>query len=87
MNLFIIGNGFDRAHGLPTSYINFRNYLEDEDWQYLVDMEALYDCIPESRREWAEKRLWQEFENNLSAINEAKFIDGGEYRWETGGIW
>lgn len=24
MNLFVIGNGFDRAHGLNTSYIDFR---------------------------------------------------------------
>lgn len=29
-SLFIIGNGFDRAHGLPTSYEDFRNYLLDE---------------------------------------------------------
>lgn len=28
MNLFIIGNGFDLAHKLPTSYKNFRLYLE-----------------------------------------------------------
>ncbi|KAA0768163.1 MULTISPECIES: bacteriophage abortive infection AbiH family protein [Bacillus cereus group] len=25
--LFILGNGFDRAHGLPTSYEHFREYL------------------------------------------------------------
>lgn len=28
-NLFIIGNGFDLAHGLPTSYADFRKYLEN----------------------------------------------------------
>ena len=27
MNLFIIGNGFDIAHGLPTRYNNFRDFL------------------------------------------------------------
>jgi hypothetical protein len=27
-NLFIIGNGFDLDHGLPTAYSNFRKYLE-----------------------------------------------------------
>lgn len=26
-NLFVIGNGFDVAHGLPTRYINFKEYL------------------------------------------------------------
>ena len=25
--LFIIGNGFDIAHGLPTKYSDFQNYL------------------------------------------------------------
>lgn len=29
MNLLIIGNGFDIAHGLPTKYINFLEYIED----------------------------------------------------------
>lgn len=28
--LFIIGNGFDMAHGLPTSYNDFREYLIKE---------------------------------------------------------
>lgn len=30
MNLFIIGNGFDLAHGLKTSYEDFRHYLLEE---------------------------------------------------------
>ena len=25
--LFVIGNGFDIAHGLPTKYSDFRDYL------------------------------------------------------------
>lgn len=29
-SLFIIGNGFDLAHGLPTKYSNFRSFLEKE---------------------------------------------------------
>lgn len=29
-SLFIIGNGFDMAHGLKTSYEDFHKYLEDE---------------------------------------------------------
>lgn len=28
-NLFIIGNGFDIAHGLPTEYEHFKNYVRD----------------------------------------------------------
>jgi len=30
MNLFVIGNGFDRAHNLPTSYNDFHEYLLEE---------------------------------------------------------
>ena len=26
-NLFIIGNGFDRGHDMPTSYNNFKDWL------------------------------------------------------------
>lgn len=26
-SLFIIGNGFDLMHGLPSSYYNFRDYI------------------------------------------------------------
>jgi hypothetical protein len=76
LNLFIIGNGFDRAHGLPTSYVDFRNYLEEDNWDYLVSLEAPYDFVPESKRNLVEEYLWKNFENNLSEINEAEIIDG-----------
>ncbi len=36
-HLFVIGNGFDRAHGLCTSYEDFREFLCEE---YNVDKEA-----------------------------------------------
>ena len=31
--LFIIGNGFDQAHGLRTGYNDFKNYVEEHDYQ------------------------------------------------------
>lgn len=31
MNILIIGNGFDIAHGLPTSYVDFLKYCRDYD--------------------------------------------------------
>lgn len=45
-NLFIIGNGFDISHGLPTAYENFRKFLFDK---YEIDEEELEDftVIPE----------------------------------------
>ena len=29
-SLFITGNGFDIAHGIPTTYADFRNYVIDQ---------------------------------------------------------
>lgn len=38
--LFVIGNGFDIAHGLPTKYSDFRDYLMQK---YAVDEDKFYD--------------------------------------------
>ncbi|WP_035796056.1 bacteriophage abortive infection AbiH family protein [Clostridium akagii] len=77
MNLFVIGNGFDRAHGLNTSYFDFRHYLEEQDWEYLTCIERMYNFVPESKREMVEEHLWKEFEKNLSSANEDEIIDLG----------
>lgn len=79
MNLFVIGNGFDLAHGLKTSYGNFRDYLEEEDWGYLEALENMYGFCIDSKKEWVKEYLWKDFETNLSNIDEARIIDGGEY--------
>lgn len=39
MKLYIVGNGFDLAHGLPTAYWNFREYLEKVDCGFLSAFE------------------------------------------------
>lgn len=44
--LYIIGNGFDLAHGLKTEYINFREYLLKTDEQFVYDLERLYGFYP-----------------------------------------
>ncbi len=46
MKLYIIGNGFDRAHGLKTSYWDFRCYLNRYAKQFLVEFEKLYGHYP-----------------------------------------
>lgn len=79
MNLFIIGNGFDLAHGLPTSYGNFRDYLEEVDWSYLESLENMYGFCIESRRESLINYLWRDFETNLSNIDETTIIEQGEH--------
>ena len=42
MKLFIIGNGFDIGHGLPTRYWDFRNYLEKNYPVFLKSFEEHY---------------------------------------------
>lgn len=41
--LYIIGNGFDLAHGLKTSYCCFRRYLEKYQESFLIKLEEMYD--------------------------------------------
>ncbi|MCL2417175.1 MAG: bacteriophage abortive infection AbiH family protein [Bacteroidales bacterium] len=46
-NLFIIGNGFDLAHGLKTSYRDFRNFLvqiEKEECAKMGEVSISEDC-------------------------------------------
>lgn len=75
MNLFIIGNGFDIAHGLPTNYMGFRDYLKLKDCLYLTRLESLYNCVPESNQYYVEDYLWREFEKNLCEINDTELIE------------
>ncbi|KDR94349.1 Bacteriophage abortive infection AbiH [Peptoclostridium litorale DSM 5388] len=78
MNLFVVGNGFDIAHGLKTSYIDFRCYLEEQDWDYLRSLEEMYGFTIESKQEFVENYLWRDFEKNLSLIDETHIIENGE---------
>ena len=88
--LFVIGNGFDRAHGLKTSYWDFRKYLEKYAEDFLVQMENLYSIAPferldkrfkknkniQNRRDDAiYKTLWKNFEYGLGEANEAEMLD------------
>lgn len=78
MNLFIIGNGFDLAHGLETSYWDFREYLKDVDWRYLQSLEEMYGFFTERSGDASREYLWRDFETNLSCIDEISIIEQGE---------
>ncbi len=80
--LYIIGNGFDIAHGLKTSYWDFRQYLEKNYPDFLQEFEDLYniDWIDFSDyrisdngiNRWEEsikQRLWSEFETRIGSPN------------------
>ena len=75
IKLFIIGNGFDRAHGLPTSYWDFRTYLDNRRPEFLCDFEAHYDIYPASNEDAMKQMLWNELETNLANIDEETIID------------
>ena len=88
--LFVIGNGFDRAHGLKTSYWDFRKYLEKYAEDFLVQMENMYSIalferldkrfkknknIQNRRDDAIYKTLWKNFEYGLGEANEAEILD------------
>lgn len=69
MKLYIIGNGFDRAHNLPTSYWDFRQYLSIHYPVFLDSFESHYAVSPGSAL------LWNELESNLANISEDVIIE------------
>jgi hypothetical protein len=58
MKLFVIGNGFDVSHGIPSKYSNFYNYLRFNRQDILIAMERFY-CVEN------DSDLWSDFENSL----------------------
>lgn len=63
--LFIIGNGFDLAHGLPTSYNHFKNYLRAE---------YQYDYL-ETSSIWEEEKIIMGGDYGYDVKNCAQIID------------
>lgn len=87
--LYIIGNGFDSAHGLKTSYWHFRAYLEKYASDFLTQMERLYDIAPHEKTDGRYKenrqiqklikddigeKLWKDFEYLLGEADEAEML-------------
>ena len=86
--LYIIGNGFDRAHNLNTSYFDFRTYLEDHHPDFLIQFENLYnigaidDGDPRITQEQIKRyydsiniALWREFEEKIGKPDIAQMMD------------
>lgn len=86
--LFIIGNGFDMAHGLPSSYLDFKKHLIKKYPIVLHDNTVefdLYNYMNTTEEEYAAKLLiltmdiasgeeWNDFENALSKIHFQQII-------------
>lgn len=89
--LYIIGNGFDIAHGLDTRYWKFREYLEEVDPYYLRVFEELYNIQPlddtepwythEAQERWnkvVNNDLWSVFEEKMGRPNTTGMIEQSE---------
>lgn len=59
MQLCIIGNGFDLAHGVPSSYYKFRDYVKSNDPELFSTLERYINI----------EDFWGDFENNLSRLS------------------
>ena len=78
MKLYIIGNGFDRGHSLPTQYWDFRTYLSNVYPDFLCAFESHYDIYPSMDEESKRSLLWNELETNLANIDEDIIIEEGK---------
>ena len=89
MKLYIIGNGFDLAHELPTSYWDFRSFLKLAHPAFLESFEEHYDLYPSMTEKEKKDLLWNHFESNLANIDEESIIENGtsiEMGLESGNI-
>ena len=77
MTLYILGNGFDLAHELPTAYWDFRTYLKSAHPEFLEAFEEHYDIYPSMSDEAKKEYLWNRFESNLANIDEDSIIESG----------
>lgn len=68
MRLYIIGNGFDIRHGLPTGYKHFKSYVAKND-------QELYDAIEEYMSAGDE---WNELESALGEIDYELILQNSE---------
>ena len=65
--LYIIGNGFDIHHGIPSRFSNYREWLEDNDADLIERLRNYYDV---DDKEW-----WNQFEIELGHPDMSEYID------------
>lgn len=68
MFLYIIGNGFDKAHNLPTDYRNdLRRILKQKDSEKFEFIDSLYFK--------GDEKLWSNFEDNIGNVKKYDQVD------------
>lgn len=65
--LYIIGNGFDIHHGIPSRYSEFREWLENNDIDVLDNLRKFYNMDDAT---W-----WNDFETELGRPSMSEYID------------
>ena len=63
--LYVIGNGFDRHHGVQSSYGDFADWLRRHD-------RPIYETY---RRVCLYDGLWQDFERGMAFVSRSYFLD------------
>ncbi len=84
--LFIIGNGFDIAHGIKSSYKDYHNWLLQHGYhEFVAYMESIFPAI-----ENGEQLLWKDFEEAIGRYNPREIhmkyfqgVDSYQYAKET----
>lgn len=63
--LYIIGNGFDLKHGLPSRYSDFARFCEITNWKLYEQINLLFPNI-------TKESLWSNFEEGLGSVDTDK---------------
>ncbi len=64
-HLYIIGNGFDKHHDIPSGYQDYRRWLEDNEfWGVFETIDGLFGYTDD---DW-----WSHFEDNLASVETLK---------------
>ena len=61
-NLYIIGNGFDQHHDIQCSFLNFMEWIKENDAGLFFKLTQVYNSA------W-EYNWWRDFENSLAQLN------------------
>ena len=65
-HLYVVGNGFDIHHNIPSRYVDFKSWLENND-------NSTYSKLNECLGVWPEDDIWwNDFETNLGDVSGVK---------------
>ena len=67
--LYIIGNGFDLLHNLPTSYNDFYVYVQNNQPELLEEFDNYFEL-----KDTGDNYKWANFEQDLASFNYSEFM-------------